>query len=112
MSFESPSDRLLSSLNRFIFLRRIDAIRLGQTIWIVTLLVYGFFLALQTLRTINLITTFSQATGSGTGLLWLIAGYAADTLSTLIKILLVRLAIEVASRLILSAEMLASRSVE
>lgn len=107
MAFESPSERFVKNVKlgtqKFFFLKSIEGIGLARTIWIMTLVFYGWQFLMAVMGMAFTIAAFWSAIASGgqsSGLFefWLFKFYSL--LSPLSWILMVRLALEVCLRLL------------
>jgi hypothetical protein len=102
LTFTSPSDRVFSGIKNFIFLGRINGNRLGNAIWILTLIVYGFDIIVEFYRMIMIARIDSRS--PLTGIQVVVSAYIARLIALFLWLLIIRFVLEVGFRLLAVAE--------
>jgi hypothetical protein len=106
MSFETPSDRFQARsrrfyalLKRFFLLHRLDSHKLLRTIWVFTLVVYGFQLLGWLLTVPSYFAMKSQFPGIGTW--WQVfAPLLVAPIGPLLWLMIIRLVLEICARVL------------
>ena len=98
MAFESPSERVSKSITKFIFLRHLDGRSLGRRTWYLVLSISTIRLILQILGLIEIVSNIIH-TSAPLNIYTIFAiswAQISNICYTLIYVLMLRLAIEVA----------------